>query len=101
MNYADIDKEFAEYDREIPCPNCTKPAKLTVAGGNFKCWDCGHLFREDGTKPEMDCNCKKCNPCHDPLKGKTKGRKAELQLPEKKNKKILRRPEHKNKRLRK
>jgi hypothetical protein len=101
MNWADLDKEFAAYNREIPCPNCKKPAKPTVAGDNFKCWDCGHLFREDGTKPEMACTCLKCNPEHDPLKGKTKGKKAELQLPEKKPKKFLRRLVQKVKRLRK
>jgi hypothetical protein len=105
LNWADLDKEFAAYDREIPCPNCKKPAKPTVAGGNFKCSiGCGHLFREDGTKPEMECTCVSCNPCHDPLKGKTKGKKAELQLPEKKiskKKKLLRRLVQKVKRLRK
>jgi len=97
MNWADLER-FEEYDREIPCVLCKKPAKPTVAGGNFKCWDCGHLFREDGTKPEMPCTCKICNPEHDPLAGKTKGKKAELILPEKKvkkSKKILRRRNNK------
>lgn len=99
MNWADLDN-FAEYDKEVPCPNCNQPANPTVAGGNWKCNPCGHLFREDGTKPTMDCTCLICNPQHDPLAGKTKGKKAELVLPEKKskNKKILRRLK-KNKRL--
>lgn len=101
MNWNDIEKEFAEYDKEIPCVICKKPAKPTVTGGNFKCWDCGHLFREDGTKPAMDCHCKKCAPAHDPLKGKTKGKKAELDLDDRveeekpKKKKILRRKKNK------
>jgi len=86
MNWADIDN-FSEYEKEIPCVNCTKPAKPTVTGGNFKCWDCGHIFKEDGSKIECECHCKKCMPEHDPLAGKTKGKKAELQLPEKKSKK--------------
>jgi hypothetical protein len=90
MNWSDL--SFDEYEKTIPCPNCKKEAKPTVSGGNWKCWDCGHLFREDGTKPTMECTCKKCQPNHDPLKGKTKGKKAELQLSEKKkSKKILRR----------
>lgn len=88
MNWADLE-DFSEYDREIPCVNCKQPAKPTVAGNNFKCsLGCGHLFREDGTKPTMECMCKKCAPEHDPLAGKTKGKKAELQLPDKK----IRRP---------
>jgi hypothetical protein len=95
MNWADLDKEFAEYEKEIPCPNCKKPAKPTVAGNNFKCsLGCGHLFREDGTKPEMECTCKSCNPCHDPLKGKTKGKKAELVMDDDTKKpKTIRRPD--------
>lgn len=96
MNWNDLEN-FDEYEKEIPCVNCKKPAKPTVCGGNWKCWDCGHLFREDGTKPEMECTCKICNPCHDPLAGKTKGKKAELQLPENKKSKV-RRPVRKNKR---
>lgn len=101
MNWSDLEN-FDIYERAIPCPNCTQPAKMTVAAGNFKCsLGCGHLFREDGTKPTMDCTCKKCALQHDPLTGKTKGKKAELQLPEKKkSKKILRRKKS-DKRLRK
>lgn len=86
MNWADLDK-FDEYDRTLPCPNCKELAKPTVAGGNWKCNPCGHLFREDGSKPTMDCTCIKCAPEHDALKGKTKGKKAELQLPDKKKSK--------------
>lgn len=71
----------SEYEKEIPCPNCGKRSNPTVVGGNWKCSiGCGHLFREDGTKPTMDCFCKKCAPMHDPLAGKTKGKKAELDL---------------------
>ena len=83
MNWNDLE-DFSFYDREIPCPNCKRPAKPTVVGNNFKCsLGCGHLFKKDGTKSEAECTCLKCNPDHDPLKGKTKGNKAELQLPTK------------------
>jgi len=98
MNWAELEN-FAEYDRELPCFICKQPAKPTVAGGNWKCHSCNHLFREDGTKPEMECFCKVCASAHDPLKGKTKGKKAELQLPEKNKKSQLRKAKvRKNKR---
>jgi len=80
MDYSKLE-DFSEYEREIPCVSCGKPAKPTVSGNNFKCWDCGHLFKEDGSKTTVECTCLKCNPGHDPLEGKTKGKRAELQLP--------------------
>lgn len=92
MNYSDLE-DFSMYNKEIPCVNCKKPAKPTVVGDNFKCTDCMHIFKEDGSKITVDCYCKKCAPKHDPLKGKTKGKKAELVLPDKKkNKKEKRIP---------
>lgn len=98
MNWSDLE-DFSAYDRELPCVNCSKVAKPTVVGENFKCTDCMHIFKEDGSKITVECNCKKCNPMHDPLKGKTKGKKAELQLPDKSEKKPrLRRATRKAKR---
>jgi hypothetical protein len=48
----------------------------------------------------MPCNCVSCNPHHNPLKGKTKGKKAKLQLPDKFEKKPrLRKSTRKDKRL--
>jgi ribosomal protein L37AE/L43A len=83
MNWADLEN-FEEYDKEIPCVLCKKPAKKTVVGDNWKCHECQHIFKEDGSKIECECHCKVCMPEHDPLAGKTKSKKAELQLPEKK-----------------
>jgi hypothetical protein len=99
MNWSDLE-DFSAYDREIPCVNCKQSAKPTVVGNNFKCHECSHIFKEDGSKIEVECFCKKCAPEHDPLAGKTKGKKAELQLPEKKFKKIRRpRATRKNRQL--
>jgi hypothetical protein len=84
MNWTDLE-DFSAYERELPCPNCKQPAKPTVCGNHMKCAPCGHVFNEDGSPMGVECHCVKCNPFHDPLADKTKGKSAELQLPEKKS----------------